>query len=177
MAQDSENRVSSAGDAIPMKKTGVTTYVAIAVGVLAIGAVVVVTTGGKSDPEAERKAMEIKAQASKKEAPGMTAEQQREHLKMTQRAFERAQAEADAKKAEAERQKAAAPEAEAANAPAAPPAGGPAHASAPAPAAGPAQPAEDPAPEPAKPKVTQKAAKKQLDSLDSMGSDIATALE
>src|SRR6186997_2789739 len=128
MAQDSENRVSSAGDAIPMKKTGVTTYVAIAVGVVAIGAVVVVSSGG-SDTKAEKKAAEIMAQSTKKEAPGMTAEQQREHIKMTQRAFERAQAEADAKKAEAERQKTAA-EPEAA-APA--PAGGPAPAAGPAP--------------------------------------------
>src|SRR6187399_698768 len=166
MAQDSENRVSSAGDAIPMKKTGVTTYIAIALGVLAIGAVVVVTSSGH-DAAAEHKAAEIKAQASKKEAPGMTAEQQREHIKMTQRAFERAQAEADAKKAEAERQKAAAPQAEGeteaahANANAAPPPAGAAH----APAAGP-EAAPEAAAEPPKPKVTQKAAKKQLDSLD-----------
>src|SRR5688572_30237219 len=168
MAQDSDNRVSSAGDAIPMKKTGVTTYVVIAVGVLAIGAVVVVTSGGSSDAEAEQKAAEIKAQSNKKDAPGMTPEQQREHMKMTARAFERAQAEADAKKVEAERQKAAASQAESEAAAAA----------APAPAGGPAPAAGDPAPaEPPKPKVTQKAAKKQLDSLDSMGSDIATALE
>lgn len=156
MAQDRENRVSSAGDAIPMQKTGVTTYVAIAVGVLAIGGIVLVTTS-RSDSEAEKKAAEIKAKADAKPTSGMTVKEQQEHMKMTARAFERAKETAAAKKAEEERQKAAASEAEAARVAAAPAAAGP-------------------APE-ARPKVSKKAAKKQMDSLDSMGSDIASALK
>lgn len=161
MAQDSENRVSSAGDAIPMKKAGVVTYVAIALGVVAIGSVVAISTSG-SDAEVEQKAAAIKAQADKKDAPAMTAEEQREHMKMTARAFERAEEAAATKAAEAERKKAAAAEAES---------------QAQAANAAPAAPAADgPAPQ-AKPKVSQQAAKKQIDSLDSMGSDIASALK
>lgn len=157
MTQDRENRVSSAGEAIPMQKAGVTTYVALAVGVLAIGGIALVTTS-RSDSEAEKKAAEIKAKAEAKPTSGMTAKEQQEHMKMTARAFERAAETAAAKKAAEEQQKAAAAEAEAAAK------------AAPAPAAG------GPAPE-TKPKVSQKAAKKQMDSLDSMGSDIASALK
>ncbi len=160
---DSENRVSSAGDAIPMKKTGVTTYLAIAGAVVAVGVVALVTSG-KSDAEAEQKAAAaIKAATAKKSTSSMSAEEQREHMKMTARAFERAEADAAAKAAEAQQQKAAAAEAQtqaqaAAN-------------------ATPAAPAEGGAAPPPKPKVSGQAAKKQIDSLDSMGSDIASALE
>ena len=150
---DSENRVSSAGDAIPMKKTGVTTYIVIAGAVVAVGVVALVSSG-KSDVEAEQKAAAaIKAATAKKGTSSMSAEEQREHMKMTARAFERAEADAAAKAAETERQKAAAAaEAEA-------------QAQAPAGNAAPAPPAEGAAPPP-KPKVNQQAAKKQIDSLD-----------
>jgi hypothetical protein len=145
-----------------MKKAGLTTYVAIGVGVLAIGAIAAVSRGG-SDAEVEKKAAAIQAQANKKETPQMTAKEQQEHLKTTALAFERAQLAAQEKKAEAARAQAAAEAAraqvEASNVQAAP---------APA-AAGPA-----PAPKKA---VNKKAEKKELDSLDSIGSDIASALE
>ena len=101
---DSENRVSSAGDAIPMKKSGVTTYLAIGGAVVAVGVVALVSSG-KSDAEAEQKAAAaIKAATAKKSTSSMTAEEQREHMKMTARAFERAQETAATKAAEAEQQ-------------------------------------------------------------------------
>jgi hypothetical protein len=159
MAQSTGDRVSSAGGGIPMRKAGITTYLAIGVGVLAIGAVVGVSLSG-GDEEAEKKAAAIKASANKRDAPQMTAKEQREHMKMTALALERAEANAKAKKAEAAERQAAKAER---TAPVAQ-----------APAAGEAAPAAAPAP---KKPVNNKAAKKELDSLDSMGSDIATALE
>lgn len=158
MAQSTGDRVSSAGGGIPMQKTSITTYLAIGVGVLAIGGVVVISTSG-GDEEAEKKAAAIKAAADKPDAPQMTAKEHREHMKMTARALERAEANAKAKQAAEAEHRA---EAEAAKRPAA--ARAPAGA-APAPAAAPKKP------------VNKQAAKKQMDSLDSIGSDIASALE
>lgn len=162
MAQQDSGRLSNAGDAIPMQKTSVTTYLAIGVGVLAIGGVVAITTGG-GDAEAEKKAAEIKAQADKPDGPQLSAKEQQEHLKMTAAAFERAKQTAAAKKAAEEQKKAAEAEAARARAAAAP---------GPAPAGNQAGPAPKPKAAPSK-----KASKKQLDSLDSIGSDIASALE
>ncbi len=155
-AGNSGDRVSLAGEAIPMKKTGVTTYAAIGVGVLAIVGIVAVSAGGK-DKDAEKKAAEIKAKASQQDKPQLTAKERQEHMKMTALAFEKAEEDAKAKKAEEARKKAQADAAKQAS-----------MAQAPAPAAAPA---------PKKKGVSQKAAKKQMDSLDSMGSDIASALK
>jgi ABC-type lipoprotein release transport system permease subunit len=140
-----------------MQKTSKTTYIAAAVGVVALGGVLAITLGG--DKETEKKAAEIKAQAeAQSKGTGMTAKEQREHMKMTAKAFAAAEEQAKVKKA-ADDQKKAVEDAQ--NARAAAPAAGPAPADAPAP----------------KPKVTQRAKKKQLDGLDSIGSDITSALE
>ena len=149
---------------IPMQKTSMTTYVAVGVGVLAIGGIVAVTSMGRADAEAEKKAAEIAAQANKKDTTKMTAKERREHMKMTALAFQKAEEAQAAKKAEAARKKAAEEEAEArAKVAAAAPRGG---------GDAPAAPRE-PAPKP----VNKKAAKKQMDGLDSIGSDIASALK
>ncbi len=172
MAQDRQHMSAGAtgdrvsfGEAIPMKKTSVTTYAAIGVGVLAIGGIIAVMASG-SDEEAEKKAAAAIAAESKKaksEGPQLTAKEQQEHLKTTALAFERAKAAADAKKAAEAEKKAAEETARAAAAPA-PVAAAPAN----APAAA-APKSKSPA--------NDKAAKKQMDSLDSIGSDIASALK
>ena len=100
------DRVSSAGEAIPMQKAGLTTYVVIGVGVLVIGGTIAITSGG-SDSEAEKKAVDIQTQANQQDAPQMTAKEQQEHLKMTARAFERAEESSKLKKAEQARHRCA----------------------------------------------------------------------
>ena len=156
MAQNQQG--ADAGDAIPMQKTSPTVYIAVGVGVVALVAVLGVTLGG--DSEAEKKAAEIKAQAEALERdPGMTAKEHREHMKTTAKAFALAEERAKEKKAQAEQRKAQEEQRKSAQvAAAAPPPGA---------AAAP----------PPKPKVSTKAKKKQMDSLDSIGSDITSALE
>ena len=158
-------KASGAEDSvIPMKKAGMTTYVAIGVGVLAIGGIVAVSSLGRADADAEKKAAEIKALSSKKDTSKMSLKEQREHMKMTALAFQKAEEAAAERKVEADRKKAAA-DAEAQ-----------ARVAAAAPVAARAGGDDAPAAPPPKP-VNTKAAKKQLDSLDSMGSDIASALK
>lgn len=157
MAQD---QTQGATDAIPMQKTSMTTYLALGVGVLAVGGLLALTLGG--DKETEKRAAEIKAKAeAQSKGPVMTAKEQREHMKTTAKAFALAEERAKAKKAEEERKKAEEDAHKAARVAAA----------SPAPGGG-----DAPAPKP-KPRVSKKAAKKQMDGLDSIGSDITSALK
>ena len=69
-----QNQMHDAVDAIPMQKTSKTTYIAVGVGVIALGGVLALTLGG--DKEAEKKAAELKAQAEAHDKqPGMTAKE------------------------------------------------------------------------------------------------------
>lgn len=154
-----QNQTQDAVDAIPMQKTSKTTYIAVGVGVLAVGGLLAMSLGG--DKEAEKKAAEIKAQAEAHEkVPVMTAKERREHMKMTAKAFQIAEEHDKERKAEAARKKAEEDAQKAARVAAASPAHG----------AGAAAP-------PPKPRISQKAKKKQMDSLDSIGSDITSALK
>lgn len=161
MAAQSKGGAADAEDGIPMQKTSPTVYIAAGVGVVALGVVLAMSLRGSSD-ESEEKAKAIKAKmAADDKLPKMTLKERQEHLKMTARAMELAEGQEAQKQAAEARAKAAAEQekarAEARKSEAAAPAGG--------------------AAKPAKPKVSQKSAKKQLDSLDSLGSDIASALK
>jgi hypothetical protein len=160
---DNEKQGTDVGDAIPMQKTAPTTLIAAGVGVVAVVGVLLLTLGG-GDDETEKQAEQIKARAAADEKdPGMTAKEHQEHMKMTARAFQLAEDKAKEKQAAQAQAKSAAGSQQAAKAVAA----------APKSESGPAAAA----PPPPKPRVNEKAKKKQMDSLDSIGSDITSALE
>lgn len=150
---------------IPMKKTSPTTWVAVGGGVLILGLLLVWgSSGGESTKASAEPAKEAAGE------PRLSAKEAQEHLLKTQKAMaaaqeEAAQAEARAKPPEAEE---AAPE-PAAPEPASPEAAAP---RAPAPKAVASQDSKPPAKA-----VSPQQSKKKMDSLDSLGADITSALK
>lgn len=150
-AQDASSPQKGAEpDAIPMKKASPVTWIAAAVGVCVLGGLAAVSLGGSEQP----KVSEEPSNGAKAEAgPQLSAKEAEEHLRRTQKALEAAeQAEAAAKAKES----------------AQPPPEEP-------------TPAEEPtekktASAPAK-KASPQQAKKKLESLDSLGADITSALK
>lgn len=139
-------------DTIPMQKTSPLLWLGLGAGaVLVAGAVIWASSGHGSEAAIPA----VKARAAQ-DPNALTAKEQQEHLKLTQRALERVEAEKKVAPAEEEPGNARPHESGSQETRAKPVA----HAArAPAPAA------------PAKPP------KKQLDALDSIGSDITSALE
>ena len=143
-------------DAIPMQKTNPTMIVAAVVGVaILIGLIAFVSWGGKQS--SEKKVEELKARADQAGSsnPRTTLKQHREHLAMTERALKKFEQEEKEKK-EAEAAKKAADQEEEERKKRV--------------AAAAARPA------PGAPRVSGAAAKKQADSLDGIGKDIAAEL-
>lgn len=136
-------------DALPIKKSGPTAYVAAGVGAVAVVVVLALTMGGEDKQDRATRA----EQDAASENEGLTKEQlkeRQEHLRRTQEAL--AAAEAD------KEQETAAPSTESAQQ------------EAPKAQAKKGGSAKAPQPQPEN-------KKKNLDSLDSLGSDIASALE
>lgn len=143
MATDAELQ-----DALPIKKSGPTTFIAAGVGGVAVILVLVLTMGGENKTEKAKRAGQEAAAANE----GLTKEQlkeRQEHLRRTQEALAATEAEKGQETAEAPTES---PQQEAPKAQ--------------------AKKSGSKAPQP---RPVDK--KKNLDSLDSLGSDIASALE
>lgn len=144
-------------DAIPMSKTKPTTFLFVGGAVaLVIGVIAFSTLGG----EKKKKASDLPAAGAATEDDGMTLEERKRHLEITRKSLEKYEAEKaieDQKKKAAEEEAKRKEEEEKAKV---------AAAAGPAPAGG---------GEPKKP-VNKAAAKKQIDALDNLGSDIAGKL-
>jgi hypothetical protein len=160
MAGQNKGPAGAAADAdgIPMQKTNPMIFIGIGGAVVLLGGALLWASSGSD--ETEKKAAEIKAAANAEAPAGMTPKEQAEHLKRTQLALQKLEASAAEKKKAADEAAAAEAERAAAAAPAAQPASGSGDNSGSA------------APKPAKP-----ASKKDLDGLDSIGSDISKGLQ
>lgn len=167
MAEDQSSRGRERADegdlepSIPMKKTNPLVWVGLGGVAVIVGAVVIVGSGG-GEPEARPAA--LKAERAGTGEPQISAKEAREHLAKTQKALAAAEAEVAATKAqEAQEAQEAKGEAEPAFAP-------PESAAAVAKKSSPPKASSAPAPSKAD-------SKKKMDSLDSLGADITSALK